>query len=201
MGLLPPTSGRVRIRGLDVLAARDRIRTFVGYMPQHFSLYSDLTVAEILRVFAELYGLVRVEFGLEFSYVREHDAGSATYLDRGTYQLLITTLMQDLGQTGRAVIVGRASQVILADHPAACHVKIVAPFAQRIEVLMDAREMDRENAQKLAAQHDDWRKAYLRNAHNADWDDPLLYDLTINTGRVDADAAVDMIVNYMRSAD
>ena len=140
------------------------------------------------------------EFGLEFSYVREHDAGSATYLDRGTYQLLITTLLQDLGQTGRAVIVGRASQVILADHPAACHIKIVAPFEQRIVQLMEAREVDRDNAQKLASQHDDWRKAYLRNAHKSDWDDPLLYDLTINTGRVAPEDAVDMIVQYIRSS-
>ena len=44
--------------------------------------------------------------------------------------------------------------------------------------------MNAENARKLIEQHDDWRDAYLRNAHGADWDDPLLYDLTINTGRV-----------------
>ncbi len=140
------------------------------------------------------------EFGLEFSYVREHNSSGVTYLDRGTYQLLITTLMQDFGQTGRAVIVGRASQVILGDHPAACHLKIVAPFEQRVEQIMRSRDMDRDNAHKLAEQHDGWRKAYLRNAHKADWDDPLLYDLTINTGRVSPEVAVDIIVDYMRSS-
>lgn len=140
------------------------------------------------------------EFGLEFSYVREHDASAATYLDRGTYQLLITTLIQDFGQTGRAVIVGRASQIILAEHQAACHLKIVAPFAERVERIMQMREMDRNNARKLIEQHDNWRKDYLRNAHKADWDDPLLYDLTINTGRMSPEAAVDVIVDYMRSS-
>jgi cytidylate kinase len=140
------------------------------------------------------------EFGLEFSYVREHDTFSATYLDRGTYQLLITTLLQDFGQTGNAVIVGRACQVILADHPAACHIKVVAPFDKRVGQLMQAREMDRDNAHKLAEQHDGWRKDYLRNAHKANWDNPLLYDLTINTGRVEPQAAVDLIINYVRSA-
>jgi cytidylate kinase len=140
------------------------------------------------------------EFGLEFSYVREHDTGAATYLDRGTYQLLITTLIQDFGQTGRAVIVGRASQIILADYPSACHLKIVAPFDQRVEQIMKTREMDRNNARKLIEQHDNWRKDYLRNAHKADWDNPLLYDLTINTGRMTPEVAVDVIADYIRSS-
>ena len=76
------------------------------------------------------------EFGLEFPHMREHDVSEATYLDRGTYQLLITTLVQDFGQSGKAVVVGRASQVVLADFPNACHVKIIAPLETRIERLM-----------------------------------------------------------------
>ena len=65
---------------------------------------------------------------------------------------------------------------------------------------MQSRDMERDNAHKLAEQHDGWRKAYLRNAHKADWDDPLLYDLTINTGRVSPEAAVDIVIDYMRSS-
>ena len=139
------------------------------------------------------------EFGLEFPYVMERPGDdAATYLDRGTYQLLITTLVQDHGQTGKAVIVGRASQIILADHSGACHVKIVAPFETRCERLAASRNLDPENAQKLVEQHDNWRHAYLRNYHHADWDDPLLYHLTINTGRVRQEDAVDLIVRYVR---
>ena len=55
--------------------------------------------------------------GSNFPHMRDYEVGEATYLDRGTYQLLITTLVQEFGQDGKAVIVGRASQVILADHP------------------------------------------------------------------------------------
>jgi cytidylate kinase len=137
------------------------------------------------------------EFGLEFSYVREYDTSDATYLDRGTYQLLITTLVQDFGQTGKAVVVGRASQVILADHSDAYHIKIVAPLATRIERLIQHNEVDREQAQKLIEQHDQWRDAYLRNFHKADWNNPLLYDLTINTGRLTPEEAVDLLVYHV----
>ena len=140
------------------------------------------------------------EFGLEFSYAREHDGNATTHLDRGTYQLLITTLLQDFGQTGRAVIVGRASQIILGDHPSACHVKVVAPVEERVEQIILARDLDTDSARKLIEQHDGWSNAYLRNAHGADWDDPLLYDLTINTGRISPETAVELIVGYVRAA-
>jgi len=138
------------------------------------------------------------EFGLEFPYVVDRSAAeSTTYLDRGTYQLLITTLVQDMAETGRAVIVGRASQAILAKHKDAFHVKIVAPFEKRCERVMQVRGMERKNAEELVEQHDSWRKLYLRNYHGLDWDDPLLYHLTINTGRMDEDGAVDLIVRFV----
>ena len=137
------------------------------------------------------------EFGLEFPHMREHEVSEATYLDRGTYQLLITTLVQDFGQSGKAVVVGRASQVVLADFPNACHVKIIAPPETRIERLMQSRDMDREQAQKLIEQHDQWRQSYLRNFHNADWNDPLLYDLTINTGKISREDAVDLLADFL----
>ncbi len=140
------------------------------------------------------------EFGLEFSYVREHDTSGATYLDRGTYQLLITTLVQDYGQTGKAVIVGRASQVVLAKYPNVCHVKIVAPIDKRVEHVIEHRDIDREQAHKLVEQHDQWRQSYLHNFHDADWDDPLLYDLTINTGNLTPEAAVELLCNHAVNA-
>ena len=136
------------------------------------------------------------EFGLEFPYVTERDACEETpYIDRGTYQLLITTLVQEFGDTGSTVIVGRASQIILADNLQALHVRIIAPFETRCERIMKAREVDFESAKDLVQQHDRWRKLYLRNYHNADWDDPLLYHLTVNSGKVKIDDAVDLIVH------
>ena len=138
------------------------------------------------------------EFGLEFPYVLDREATqAATYLDRGTYQLLITTVVQEFGQLGKAVVVGRASQVILASHPDAFHLKIVAPFEDRCEHLMQTKDMDLESVRELVDQHDRWRELYLRNYHKAIWEDPLLYHLTINTGKMDEDKAVDLVVRYM----
>ena len=136
------------------------------------------------------------EFGLEFPYVMERESEVATHLDRGTYQLLITTLLQDYGDTGKAVIVGRASQIIMAGRDDAFHVKIIAPFQARCQRIMESQEMSLDAAKDLVEQHDRWRQLYLKNYHNADWDDILLYHLTINTGKMDAEDAVDLMVRY-----
>jgi len=58
-GLLPVSSGEVRVAGLDLRRAAARVRSRLGYMAQRFSLYADLTVLQNLRFFASAYGLDR----------------------------------------------------------------------------------------------------------------------------------------------
>ncbi len=54
-GLLLPDAGDVKIMGYSSVTEPIRIKEHLGYMPQRFSLYPDLTVAENLRFFADLY--------------------------------------------------------------------------------------------------------------------------------------------------
>jgi ABC-2 type transport system ATP-binding protein len=49
------TSGEARIMGLDIKKDEERIRERIGYMPQKFSLYPDLTVEENLDFYADIY--------------------------------------------------------------------------------------------------------------------------------------------------
>jgi ABC-2 type transport system ATP-binding protein len=56
-GLLPLTSGTLRVAGYDLRHARASARQAVGYVAQKFSLYSQLSVQENLAFFASAYGL------------------------------------------------------------------------------------------------------------------------------------------------
>lgn len=60
-GLLVPTSGTLTVGGLDPVTAGHALRSQVGYMPQKFGLYEDLTVLENLNLYADLRAVVGPE--------------------------------------------------------------------------------------------------------------------------------------------
>ena len=57
-GLLIPDAGTVRVLGIDATTDAQDVQSRVGYMPQRFGLYEDLSVAENLALYADLQGLV-----------------------------------------------------------------------------------------------------------------------------------------------
>lgn len=60
-GLLRPDNGEVRVLGMRVQDGSLAVREAIGYMPQQYSLYGDLSVGENLRFFGRLFGIARRE--------------------------------------------------------------------------------------------------------------------------------------------
>ncbi|OYV25255.1 MAG: ABC transporter ATP-binding protein [Acidocella sp. 20-63-7] len=82
-GLLPATSGTLRVDGFDLSHAAATARGRLGYMAQKFSLYGDLSVVQNLRFFSAAYGLTgarrntRIDWALrEFELAPMRDATS-----------------------------------------------------------------------------------------------------------------------------
>jgi ABC-2 type transport system ATP-binding protein len=57
--LLKPTVGSVRVLGIDVKTSPQRVRRNIGYVPDSFGVYEDLTVTEYLNFFAAAYRIER----------------------------------------------------------------------------------------------------------------------------------------------
>ena len=92
------------------------------------------------------------------------------------------TLVQHTTQTilrlaglGHTILVGRGANVITARLPNVFHVRLVAPLATR---------MSEVEAAKLVREQDHARRRYVRRFFNSEIDDPSLYDVTLNTGRL-----------------
>ena len=111
-GLLKATAGVLRTDGLDPLSQGDELRSVLGYMPQKFGLYEDLTVIENLELYADLRGvppaLRQEEFDRLLSFT---DLAAFTTRPAGK---LSGGMKQKLGLA--CVLLGRP-RVLLLDEP------------------------------------------------------------------------------------
>ena len=55
--MIKPASGAIRIDSLDVVSAKRQVKRRIGYMPQRFGLYQDMTVDENIDFFMDIYGI------------------------------------------------------------------------------------------------------------------------------------------------
>lgn len=92
--ILTPDDGTAKIGGLDIIEDSEKIKNIIGYMPQKFSLYGDLTIIENLEFYAEIYQIPKkireekIEYLLDFSNLAEHSYKLADQLSGGMKQKL-----------------------------------------------------------------------------------------------------------------
>jgi CMP/dCMP kinase len=97
------------------------------------------------------------------------------------------------------VVVGFGTQCIFADRPDALHLRLVAPMPVRVERLRERFGWDAANAAARARRMDEDRRRYVQRYFHRDVNDPLLYDVQINTGRTTLDEATSIIAQLVRA--
>lgn len=93
-GIMDPDGGRAEVLGFDTVRESERIKESIGFMPQRFGLYDDLTVAENISFYADVYRVPRAERQrrmpelLEFSDLSQFQSRLAAKLSGGMRQKL-----------------------------------------------------------------------------------------------------------------
>jgi ABC-2 type transport system ATP-binding protein len=111
-GLLVPDSGRITVLGTDCLRDPLAVQRSIGYMPQRFGLYEDLTVQENLDLYADLQGLPKAERTGRYAALTKM-TGLAPFADR-----LAGDLSGGMKQKlGLACTLVRPPRLLLLDEP------------------------------------------------------------------------------------
>jgi len=112
---------------------------------------------------------------------------------------LMESVVYQLARGGHGVIIGHAGQVLLSDFSCALHVLILAPDMNRILRIMNEQGLSWKSAEKLIRKADHEKQGFFRFAFHKDLNDPSLYDLVLNTAKLDEDAAAQIIMEAARS--
>ena len=118
-------------------------------------------------------------------------------LDNTRYLQALESVVRELVQSQPLVILGRGSQFILKGYPGILHVLAVAPIEVRVERVMRDRRLDQEAAKLEILRYDNSLREFFKRYFKADREDPVSYDLIVNTGYFTYEAATSIIVGAL----
>ncbi|NOY76846.1 MAG: cytidylate kinase-like family protein [Calditrichaeota bacterium] len=103
-----------------------------------------------------------------------------------------------IAEHGQAIILGRGANFIL-DPKKGLRVKIAAPYEMRLVQIMHERGFSRKEARRYIEEKDNQRLAYIRQHFHKDADNPLFYDLVLNTEFMSISSVAETIVTALKS--
>lgn len=120
------------------------------------------------------------------------------------YLAVIKSVLYEIAEDDRAVVIGRGGQWLLRDVPHVLRARVVAPAGVRATELL--KLLSEQGGERIGAhvaarmvQHDDAQKAKrMRYLFDVELNDPTLYHLVINTGQLDRGAAVELIADLVQ---
>lgn len=147
-------------------------------LPQEFSKFMpEDKVSEVKDMMEELFGLHPSEWALV------HKTSE--------------TILR-LAQAGNVILVGRGANVITRKFlSSGVHVRLIGSLERRIKHVGEYYRLKRDQAIELIKKEDAGRRHYLKQNFDQDIDDPLLYDLVINTDSISYAAAARLIGDHV----
>ena len=121
------------------------------------------------------------------------------YLDEQSYLDYLVLIIAQIADEGDVVLLGRGSQYILDDHPDACHVLLTGDLGNRIKFMCEHYQISEHKAAQTVASEDRRRASLYSRLGKSNFDDPLLYHLVLNMGRLGMESACDLICHLVET--
>ncbi len=116
------------------------------------------------------------------------------WIDSDIYRDMICKVVSELGQRNNVMIAGRGGQCILREQTGVINIRIIAAMADRIARLqIENPDLSEAQAQKQIEAMDKKSREYIKFYFKEDWNDAKLYDVVINTSRVNDDKVVEWL--------
>ena len=128
-------------------------------------------------------------------------ASAAQRLNDKAFIDATSAVIRDLAKTGNVVIIGRGGNLILADQPGVIHVGLLGPREARVETLMRRESITREEALVMADQLEQARITFFRKFFKVQPNDPSLYHMMLNLGRVRINTAAEILVHAAKDLE
>ena len=96
---------------------------------------------------------------------------------------------------------GLAGQLFLANIKHVLKIRIESPFERRVRAAMEEYNLSEDKAVDYLNEADDTRKIWVKLFYGESWNDPKLYDLSINRNNLSEDTICELIMESLKSGD
>ena len=111
-------------------------------------------------------------------------------------------IVEAVAKRGNVVILGRAGFAVLSGLADVLHVRIQAPFSERVQRVMEREGVaDVDAAVERVKQDDEVHRKYMSRFYNKQWDEPSNFNLVLDTGSLSVEEAVKQIVETARELE
>ncbi len=141
---------------------------------------------------------VAEKYGLSAEALEKADEKPPAFVEKQDSQVevdlhQIELIILEYALKGNVIIYGRGGQDLLQEIDSVFRVRVIAPFDLRVERWAEREWLDPDLARKLVRRSDQQRAGFIKYYFDRDWEDPLGYDLIINTERITEETAVQLI--------
>jgi cytidylate kinase len=118
---------------------------------------------------------------------------------RQRYLTYVEAIIWEMAAHDNAVLMGHGAPYALRSVRHALRVRITAPAGHRAKRVENQQGLTSDAATHFVRQNDHERASRIRFLYHVDWDDPLLYDLVINTERLTVKEAVRLVQDALQA--